>query len=273
MGTFRWLVVVSVVAGAIVGGAELAFALFLPPYSFASHAGASGMTHARQLTGQFPSPLMILVVETVSLATALLSGAMYGVSGWRAGQIALWVAAIMLLLPSTLAASSFVFGPSYLPAAILIFLAALFSLGGRHTTGDTDVGRQPHTPSASVAIPRHRVRLILGTALAFLGGVAIIFLFQVSWTAILITLGISSIGATLLMRSPLSAFVVPAAIWLGAIAAVLYSTARGAALGNPILWAGVLEFAAILIVIAVIPALIGVGIGTLATRWIPGASA
>src|SRR5690349_6011505 len=125
MRTFRWLVIVSIVAGAILGGAELAIALFLPPYSFASNAGASGTPPTSQLSGQFPSPMAILTVETVSLALALLSGVMYGVSGQRAWQIILWVAAIMLLLPSALAAFSFVFGPSFLPAAILMFLAAV----------------------------------------------------------------------------------------------------------------------------------------------------
>jgi len=216
---------------------------------------------------------MILVVETVSLATALLSGVMYGVSGRSAWQITLWVAAIMLLLPSALAAFSFVFGPSFLPAAILIFLAALFSLGARVTNKDADMERQSLIQPSSMTASQARMRLILGIVLAFLGGAAFIFLFQFSWIAILIVLAVSSIGATLLIQSPLSAFAVPAAIWLGAVLAVLYNGATHAAFIDSTFWWGTLEFAGILIVIAVIPALIGVAIGALLTRWLPAMSA
>jgi hypothetical protein len=92
----------------------------------------------------------------------------------------------------------------------------------------------------------------------------------VSWIALLLTLGVSSVGATLLIRSPAAALIVPTGLWLGAIAAILFNTAWDAALGHPIFWGGILEFAAILIVIAVIPSLIGVGIGTLLLRWSPG---
>jgi hypothetical protein len=273
MRIFRWLVVVSVVAGTILGGVELYFALFLPPYGFASSAGASGTAPASQLSGQFPSPMAILAVETVSLALALLSGVMYGVSGQRAWQIILWVAAIMLLLPSALAAFSFVFGPSFLPAAILMLLAAVFSLGARETTRDGDVEHQPLMPSASLATPQRRLWLILGIALAFLGGAAIILLLQVSWVAILITLAISSIGATLLIRAPLSALVVPAGVWIGAMVALICNGLVRGGFTESTFWWGALEFAGIFIVIAVIPALVGVGIGALLTRWLPGASA
>jgi hypothetical protein len=273
MGTFRWLVVVCVVTGAIVGGVELAFALFLPPFSFASNAGASGTPPASQMYGQIPSPLMILVVETVSLATALLSGVMYGVSGRRAWQIALWVAAITLLLPSALTAFSIVFGPLFLPAAILMFLAALFSLGIRETTRDIDVERQPLIQPTSTPAPRHPRRIILGTAVALLGGAAAFFLFSVSWGVALAALAASSVGATLLLRTPLSAVAVPAAVWCSIVVANIVYGAANARLADPIFWGGMLEFGAILIVIAVIPALVGVALGALLTRWIPGASA
>lgn len=276
MRTFRWLVVVSVVAGAIVGGVELYFALFVTPYSFASSAGASGRIPAGQLPGQTPFPMIFLAIEEASLLVALLSGVMYSASGRRGWQIALWVAALILLLPSALDAFAFFpffFGPTFLPAAILMFLAAVFSLGARAANGEADVERQPLIQLSSVGAPQARVRLILGIAMALLGGVAIILLFQVSWIAILIALGVSSIGASLLIRSPLSALLVPVDVWLGAIVAILYNGATHAALADPTFWGGMLELAAILIVIAVIPALIGVGIGTLLSRWLPGASA
>jgi hypothetical protein len=55
------------------------------------------------------------------------------------------------------------------------------------------------------------------------------------------------------------------------IALICNGVARGG-FADSIFWWAALEFAGILIVIAVIPALIGVGIGALLTRWLPGAS-
>ncbi|HEY7021175.1 MAG TPA: hypothetical protein VH349_08660 [Ktedonobacterales bacterium] len=278
MRIFRWLVVVTVVMGAIIGGAVPYLLFFTPAGSVASSDGTSGSVASSQLTGHsvsaFVSALAFLALEIVALMVALLSGVMYSVSGRRRWQIVLWGAAIVLLLQSALVAfSSFTIIPGLPPAASLMLLAALFSLGVRQTPGDADVERQPLMPPVLMAVSQERTRLILGTVVALLGGVAVTFLMPVSLVAILIALGVSSIGATLLIRSPLSALVVPAAIWLGAIAAVLYKTASDTALGYPIFWGGIVEFAAILIVIAVIPALSGVAIGALLTRWIPGASA
>jgi hypothetical protein len=183
---------------------------------------------------------------------------------------------MLLLLPPALAVFAhvpFFFAPTLLPAAVLMFLAALFSLGASVATSDADVERQPLIRPSSTPAPRHRRLLILGIVVAFLGGAAFIFLFQFSWIAILIVLAISSIGATLLIRSPLSALAVPAAIWLGAMLAVLYNGATHAAFIDATFWWGTLEFAGILIVIAVIPSLIGVAIGALLTRWVPGGTA
>lgn len=275
MRIFRWLVVVSAVTGAIIGAVGLYITLFVNPWRFAASAGASGRIPASQLPGQTPFPLIFLAIEAASLPVALLGGAMYSRTSQRGWQIALWVAAIILLLPSTLAAfSSFpFFTPTFLPAAILMFLAALFSLGVRATNGDVDVERQPLIQASSLAASQERMRRISGIVLAFLGGVAIIFLVSVSWIAILIALGVSSIGATLLIRSPLSAFVVPAAIWLGAIVALICNGVARGGLTDSTFWWAALEFAGILIVIAVIPALIGVAIGALLTRWLPVMSA
>lgn len=274
MRVFRWLVVVSAVSGASVGGVELYFAFFVAPYSFASSSGTSDRIPASQLPGQTPFPMIFLAIEVASLLVALLSGVMYSVSGRRAWQIVLWVAAVILLLPSALAAffSFSFFVPTFLPAAILIFLAALFSLGARVANGDVDVERQPLIQPPPMAASQQRMRIILGIVVALLGGSAIIFLLQVSWIAILIALEVSSIGATVLIRSPLSALAVPAAVWLGAMIALIGNgVARGGFTDSTFWWAA-LEFAGILIVIAVIPALIGVGIGALLTRWLPGAS-
>jgi hypothetical protein len=220
--------------------------------------------------------MAILAVETMSLALALLSGVMYGVSGQHAWQVILWVAAIMLLLPSALAAFFFVFGPSFLPAAILMLLAAMFSLGARQTTGVSDVDHQPLMPPSDMAAPRRRLRLILGIALALLGEAAIIFLLPVSWlaswVALLLARAISNIGATLLIRSPLSALVVPAGVWLCAMAALICNGLVRGGFTAAIFWWGALKFTGIFIVIAVSPALVGVGIGAPLTRWLPGAS-
>src|SRR5262249_30819664 len=130
-------------------------------------------------------------------------------------------------------------------------------LGVRQTTGD-DVEHQPLMPPFSMAAmesPRRRAQGALGIALALVGGAAVIFLLQVSWGAILLTLAVSSIGSTLLIRrhSPRSLFL--------------------RTLGYPLFWEGVLEYAAILIAIAIIPALIGVGTRALLTCWVSRASA
>lgn len=124
-----------------------------------------------------------------------------------------------------------------------------------------------------MAASQERMRLILGIVVAFLGGAAIIFLFQVSWIAILIALSVSSIGATVLIRSPLSALVVPAGVWIGAMVALICNGVARGGFTESTFWWGALEFAGIFIVIAVIPALIGVGIGALLTRWIPSGTA
>jgi hypothetical protein len=125
------------------------------------------------------------------------------------------------------------------------------------------------------------MRLNRAMVVAFLGGATFIFLFQFSWIAILIILAISSSGATLMIRSPLSALAVPAAISLGAILgamlgamfAVSYTGATHASFTDSTVWWATLEYAGILIVIAVILAFVGVGIVALLTRWLPGASA
>ncbi len=223
MRIFRWLVVVSVVIGAAIGSAVPYLVFFTPAYSVASS----------QLTGHsasaFISPLAFLALEIVALIVALLSGVMYSVSTRRGWQIALWGAAIVLLVQSALAFSSFVFIPlpGLPPAAALIFLAAMFSLGVRETTRDANVDRQPLIqPSSTPAprpmprpMPRPIRRLVLGAVVALLGGAAYIVLLPVSWLAFLIALGVSSIGATLLIRSPAAALVAPVGVWLGAIAA------------------------------------------------------
>jgi 4-amino-4-deoxy-L-arabinose transferase-like glycosyltransferase len=105
----------------------------------------SGSVAASQLTGgHFASPLVFLAIEIVTLVIALLSGVMYSVSGRRGWQIALWIAAIILLMQFALATFSFfTITPGLPPAAVLTLLAALFSLGVRQTTGDGDVERQP----------------------------------------------------------------------------------------------------------------------------------
>jgi hypothetical protein len=138
-----------------------------------------------------------------------------------------------MLLPSALTAFSIVFGPSFLPAAILMFLAAVFSLGVGVANKDADMERQSLIQPSSMTASQARMRLILGIIVAFLGGAAFIFLFQFSWIAILIVLAVSSIGATLLIRSPLSALAVPAAIWLGAMLAILYNGATHKAFTTP----------------------------------------
>jgi hypothetical protein len=56
------------------------------------------------------------------------------------------------------------------------------------------------------------------------------------------------------------------------VALICNGIARGGFTDSTFWW-GALEFAGIFIVIAVIPALIGVGIGALLTRWIPGETA
>jgi hypothetical protein len=259
MRVFRWLVVVSAVTGAIPGAVELYFALLIGPYNITSQL-------PRQL-----SSMVFLAVEAVSLLIALLSGVMYGVSGRRGWQIALWVAAIILLFPSALATffSFPFFVPTFLPAAILMFLAALFSLGVRLTAGDADVERQPLIQPTLMAASQHRMRIILGIVVALLGGAAIIFLLQISWVAILLALAASSIGATLLIRSPLAALAVPASVWLGAMIALIGNGIARGGFTDSTFWWGALEFAGIFIVIAVIPALIGVAIGALLTRWLP----
>jgi phage shock protein PspC (stress-responsive transcriptional regulator) len=275
MRIFRWLVVVSVVVGAIVGAVELYIALFVNPWSFAVSAGTNDRIPASQLPGQTPFPMIFLAVEVIGLLVALLSGVMYGVSGRLGWQITLWVAAIILLFPSALAAffSFSFFVPTFHPAGILMFLAAMFSLSAHIASGNADVERQPLIQPSPKAASQQRMRIILGIVVALLGGAAIIFLFQVSWVAILITLSVSSIGATLLIRSPLSALVVPAAIWLGAMLALICNGIARGGFADSTFWWGALEFAGILIVIAVIPALVGVGIGALLTRWLPGVSA
>jgi hypothetical protein len=274
MRIFRWLVVVSAVTGSIVGAVELYFALLVAP-GFASSGGSSDRIPASQLPGQTPFSMKFLALELASLLVALLSGVMYSVSGHRAWQIALWVVAIILLLPSALDAFftfSF-FVPTFLPAAILMFLAAMFSLCARVANGDADVEHQPLVQLPPMAASKHRMRLILGIVVALLGGAAIIFLLQISWVAILLALAASSIGATLLIRSPLSALAGPIAIWIGAMVALICNgLARGGFTDSTFWWAA-LEFAGILIVIAVISALIGVAIGALLTRWLPSASA
>ncbi len=275
MRVFRWLVVVSAVTGSIVGAVEPYFALLVSPYSFASSDGTSDRIPASQLPGQTPFPMIFLAIEVASLLVALLSGVMYSVSGRRAWQIALWVAAVILLLPFALAAffSFSFFVPTFLPAAILIFLAAVFSLGARVANGDVDVERQPLIQPSSLAASQERMRRISGIVVALLGGAAIIILLQVSWIAILIALAASSIGATLLIRAPLSALVVPAGVWIGAMVALIGNGVARGGFTDSTFWWGALEFAGIFVVIAVIPALVGVGIGALLTRWIPDAAA
>ncbi len=215
-----------------------------------------------------PALTVFLTIEGVGLLIALLSGVLYSLTSQAGWRIALWVTAILLLLYSALGV--FTFGSILFPAALLMFLAALLSLGIRTTTQESAGITSSPIPPSSLGAPSHRRPLIFGIVVAFLGGIVIIFLVPVSWIALLLTLGVSSIGATLLIRLPAAALIVPAGLWLGAIAAILCNTARDAALGHPIFWGGILEFAVILIVIAVIPSLIGVGIGTLLLRWSPG---
>jgi hypothetical protein len=267
MKTFRWLVVVTVVTGVIVGAVDLYVFPFVNPFGIASSAGASGPIPASQLPGQS----LLLAIESTTLLLALLLAlplaVLYGVAGRSGWRMALWGAAIASLLPSAITTFShipFFFVPTLLPAA-LMFLAALFSLGAAVPTDDTnrdaDVERQPLIQSSFTPAPRPTARLVLGAVVALLGGAAYIFLLPVFWVAFLAALAASSIGATLLIRSPVAALVVPVGVWLGATAADIVYGAANARLADSILWGGMLEFAAILIVIAVIPALVGVAIG------------
>jgi hypothetical protein len=180
MKAFRWLVVVTVVTGSIVGAVELYISLFVNPHSFASSAGTSDRISTSQLPGQSSFPMVILAIEAASLLVALLSGVLYSASSHRGWQIALWGAAMLLLLPSAFAVFAhvpFFFAPTLLPAAVLMFLAALFSLGASVATSDADVERQPLIRPSSTPGPRHRRLLILGTAVALFGGATVIFLF------------------------------------------------------------------------------------------------
>ncbi len=53
MKVFRWLVVASVIAGAITGGAGLYYVLFAPTYRFASSTGATGTVQRRKCPGWY----------------------------------------------------------------------------------------------------------------------------------------------------------------------------------------------------------------------------
>ena len=268
MKVFRWLVVVTVVAGAITGGVGLSYVLFAPTYRFASSTGATGTIPATQVPGMLPALIVFLTIEGVGLLSALVSGVLFSLTSQGGWRIALWVSALILLLSSAIGA--FTFGSILFPAALLIFLAALLSLGIYTTTQESAEAAPSASLSSALGAPSDRARLISGMGVAFVGGIAIIFLVPVSWIALLLALAVSSIGATLLIRSPLSALVVPAGIWLGAMIALICNGVARGGFSDSTFWWGALEFAAILIVIAVIPSLIGVGIGALLARWIPG---
>jgi len=56
MRTFRWLVVVSVVAGAIVGAVELYFALFVNPLEYCCERGSEWQDSRKSALRAFPFP-------------------------------------------------------------------------------------------------------------------------------------------------------------------------------------------------------------------------
>jgi hypothetical protein len=129
MGVFRWLLILSVLASAIVGGIAVYHVLADPTYSFASSTGASGTVPAPQVPGVSAFIYVYSGVQVLGLAIVVLSGILYGRTRNKRWRIALWVAASVLFLYNLL--GIFSFGLFFLPAAFLALLAAFFSLGVR----------------------------------------------------------------------------------------------------------------------------------------------
>jgi hypothetical protein len=127
MRTIRWLELTSGLAGAAIGLFQLRHIVFDPIFSTSSNTGQQRQVSLAE-SGDIPLITIIsLSLVAVVLLIAAASAIMHSQSGQVFWQRALWIAAVLLVAYSILAIGTI--GLLLLPAAILMLLAALFSLG------------------------------------------------------------------------------------------------------------------------------------------------
>lgn len=127
MRAIRWLELTSGLAGAAVGLVQLRHIVFDPIFSTSSSAGQQRQVSLVE-SGDIP---LITVISLSLVAVVLLIAAASAIIHSQSGQVfwqrALWIAVGLLVAYSILAIGTI--GLLILPAAILMLLAALFSLG------------------------------------------------------------------------------------------------------------------------------------------------
>jgi hypothetical protein len=115
----------------------------------------------------------------------------------------------------------------------------------------------------------HRQELrVLGVGVALIGGWMTNLFIPVSWPVFLLAVGITSIVGALLAQARWAMLAVPAAVWLGALGTAVIDGVTHSRLADPVWPAQMLELAAILVVIAVVPSVICVLIGMAASTWL-----
>lgn len=127
MRAIRWLELTSGLAGAAVGLVQLRHIVFDPIFSTSSSTGQQRQVSLVE-SGDIP---LITVISLSLVAVVLLIAAASAIIHSQSGQVfwqrALWIAVGLLVAYSILAIGTI--GLLILPAAILMLLAALFSLG------------------------------------------------------------------------------------------------------------------------------------------------
>lgn len=133
MPIFKWLAVGSSVLGVLISLRAFYLAVFVASVHFTSchdqDPCSSGSFLAIQSPRYAPAMIAFLVANALGYGIALLSAIMYSRNQKRHWRIALWITAVILALYDFL--GIFSLGREFLLAALLILLAALFSLGVR----------------------------------------------------------------------------------------------------------------------------------------------
>ncbi len=127
MQVFRWLEPITALVGTVFGLFQIRHILFDPIYSYASSTGEQGRVSLLQLPNPQGDALTVIGLEGLVLLIVILSATTHARTRQVIWQRILWGSVVFLLIWSLLGIGTI--GLMMAPAALLVLLSAVFSLG------------------------------------------------------------------------------------------------------------------------------------------------
>jgi hypothetical protein len=127
MQVFRWLEPITALVGTVFGLFQIYHVLFDPIYSYASSTGEPGRASLLQQPDKQVNAIIVISLEGLVLLVAITSATIHARTRQVIWQRILWGTVVFLIIWSLLGIGTI--GFMLIPAALLVLLSAVFSLG------------------------------------------------------------------------------------------------------------------------------------------------